>query len=337
MTRENATANEILMTDTVTLRPMTVADLGVVSHLGISSKASWGHASQLMEIFAKELTLEASALEQLSTAQVACQNGQILGYFTIREHADGILELEHLFVHPEHFGRGIGQDLLEAALTSATAAGAEKLTVIADPDSAGFYERFGATRVGEHQSSIAGRVIPIYEFQLESSLSSSNNPNGDFDARLTELGLILPEIGPPSGSYVHAVKDGGMLYVAGKGIDGVQGKLGREFTIEQGTRFARDTGLLLLSVIRQELGSLNRVGRIVRVFGMVNCTADFSNHPEVINGCSDLLIDVFGGAGKHVRMAVGANSLPYQTPVEIELSLRIAGARQTPSQGEDRR
>jgi len=156
----------------------------------------------------------------------------------------------------------------------------------------------------------------------------------DLDARLRKLGLVLPETGPPTGRHVHAIEDDGILYVAGKGIDGVQGKLGREFTIEQGARFARETGLLLLSVLRQELGSLNRVARIIRVFGMVNCTDDFSNHPEGINGCSDLLMDVFGRAGKHVRMAAGANSLPYKTPVEIELSLRIERDGQNPVMGE---
>ncbi|MEM7317189.1 MAG: RidA family protein [Planctomycetota bacterium] len=149
----------------------------------------------------------------------------------------------------------------------------------------------------------------------------------NFDTRLNDLGLTLPNLGPPSGRYVHAVEDDGVLFVAGKGIDGVHGKLGKDFSLDEGVEFAQATGLLLLSAIRDALGTLNRLLRIIRVFGMVNCTPDFSNHPEVIDGCSDLLIEVFGDAGRHVRMAVGANSLPSQTPLEIELSLRIASDR----------
>jgi len=166
MTNRTFTERDACTTDDVTLRNMTVADLPQVSRLGIRSKATWGYAPKLMRVFTKELTLEASTLEQLSAAQVACRSEQILGYSTIREHSDGITELEHLFVHADHFGQGIGRELLEAALASAASTGAEKLTVVADPHAAGFYERFGAARVGEHQSSIPGRVIPVLEFKL---------------------------------------------------------------------------------------------------------------------------------------------------------------------------
>lgn len=143
-----------------------------------------------------------------------------------------------------------------------------------------------------------------------------------FDERLTDLDITLPSLPNPSGNYVHVKEDCGVLYVAGKGVER-EGKVGTDFSVDEGYQIARDTGLLLLSAIHDHYGTLNIVEHIIRVYGMVNCHADFRNHPEVINGCSDLLCEVFGEHGRHVRMAVGANSLPYQTPVEIELSLRI--------------
>ena len=144
----------------------------------------------------------------------------------------------------------------------------------------------------------------------------------DYDKRAEELNVQLPELSDPCGNFIHSIVDGRMLYLAGK-TPNAKGKLGRDFTIEQGYQFARETGLFLLQVIKRELGTLNRVDKFIRVFGMVNCTDDFENHPAVINGCSDLFIDVFGKAGEHVRMAVGANSLPHQVPVEIDACLLI--------------
>ena len=132
----------------------------------------------------------------------------------------------------------------------------------------------------------------------------------------------LPPVPDAAGQYVHAVRTGNLLYLAGKGAR-VQGKVGRDFTKEQAYDFARETGLILLAVMKQELGTLRRVKRVVKVLGMVNTTPDFGDQPFVINGCSDLFVEVFGDAGRHARSAVGMNSLPHGIPVEIEAIVEV--------------
>ena len=144
------------------------------------------------------------------------------------------------------------------------------------------------------------------------------------ELRLKELGITLPAVPKPVANYVPAVRTGNLLFLAGTGPfqpDGTlpSGKVGREFTKEQGAQYARDTCLVQLAVIKSELGSLDRVTRIVKVLGMVNATEDFRDHPKVINGCSDLLVEVFGDKGRHARSAVGMASLPFGIPVEIEV------------------
>lgn len=141
--------------------------------------------------------------------------------------------------------------------------------------------------------------------------------------RLRELGLTLPELSDPVANYVHAVRTGNLLFLAGKGPMGVAGKVGKEFTEQQGYKYAADVALLLLAVTRRELGSLDRVSRVVKVLGFVNATAEFQHHPQVINGCSDLLVNVFGERGLHARTALGAGSLPFQIPVEIEAIVEV--------------
>jgi enamine deaminase RidA (YjgF/YER057c/UK114 family) len=149
------------------------------------------------------------------------------------------------------------------------------------------------------------------------------------DKRLKELGIELPPVSPPVANYVNAVRVGNLLFLAGKGgrpgPDGkrAKGKLGREYTVEQGYQHARDTGLELLAVMRHELGSLDRVKRVVKVLGMVNAMPEFADHPKVINGCSDLFVEVLGERGKHARSAVGMGSLPMQIPVEIECIVEV--------------
>jgi len=140
--------------------------------------------------------------------------------------------------------------------------------------------------------------------------------------KITEIEAILPPVPAPAGTYVHAVRTGNLLYLAGKGADAA-GKVGADYTLEEGYRFARETGLILLAVLKQELGTLRRVKRIVKVLGMVNATPDFAEHPSVINGCSDLFGEVFGEAGRHARSAVGMGSLPHHIPVEIEVIVEI--------------
>lgn len=151
----------------------------------------------------------------------------------------------------------------------------------------------------------------------------------DYDARLKELQIELPPLSKPIANYVKVVRTGNLLFLAGHGPqkpDGswITGKLGKDMTIEQGYEASRLTAIQLLGTIKSELGSLNKVKRIVKVNGMVNCTPDFYDQPKVINGCSDLLVAVFGENGKHARAAVGMNSLPMNTAVEIDLVLEIA-------------
>ncbi len=145
------------------------------------------------------------------------------------------------------------------------------------------------------------------------------------EARLKELGLSLPPQPRPMANYVSAVRTGSLLYLAGHGPLGddgkpiSRGKLGRDLTVEEGYRAARQTALNALVTLRTELGSLDRVRRIVKVLGMVNADPDFQKTPQVINGFSDLMVEVFGESiGKHARSAVGMATLPNSIPVEIE-------------------
>ncbi|MGE5640490.1 MAG: RidA family protein [Clostridia bacterium] len=149
------------------------------------------------------------------------------------------------------------------------------------------------------------------------------------EANLKKLGLDLGAVSAPVANYVNAVRTGQLLFLAGKGpragADGKrpQGKLGREFTPEQGYQHARSVGLDLLAVMRAELGSLDKVKRVVKLLGMVNAVPEFQDHPKVINGCSDLFVEVFGERGRHARSAVGMGSLPMGIPVEIECIVEV--------------
>src|SRR5262252_2333842 len=151
------------------------------------------------------------------------------------------------------------------------------------------------------------------------------------ERHLQELGIELPKTTSPMANYVNAVRAGDLLFLAGNG-PGVPGqpwpvgKVGRDFTKEQGYEYARQTGLSLIAVMKAELGDLDRVKRIVKLLGMVNCTPDFGEQPEVINGCSDLFVSVFGDRGRHARSAVGMGSLPRGIPVEIEVIVEINAA-----------
>jgi enamine deaminase RidA (YjgF/YER057c/UK114 family) len=152
------------------------------------------------------------------------------------------------------------------------------------------------------------------------------------EKRLKALGLDLGKVSSPVANYVNAVRTGSLLFLAGKGpradAAGVRptGKVGREYTVEQAYQHARTVGLDLLAVMRAELGSLDRVKRVVKVLGMVNAVPEFQDHPKVINGCSDLFVEVLGDKGKHARSAVGMGSLPMGIPVEIECIVEIGPA-----------
>ena len=148
------------------------------------------------------------------------------------------------------------------------------------------------------------------------------------EQRLKELGIELPEPRAPIANFVNAVRTGNLMFLAGNGpgLPGrplPQGKVGRDFSIEQAYRLARDVGINLIAVMKAELGDLDRVKRIVKVLGMVNATSEYSHQPEVINGCSDLFVEVFGERGKHARSAVGMGSLPRGIPVEIEVIVEV--------------
>jgi enamine deaminase RidA (YjgF/YER057c/UK114 family) len=150
------------------------------------------------------------------------------------------------------------------------------------------------------------------------------------EATLKDKGITLPPPSTPMANYVGAVRTGNLLYLAGHGPimtggkPSVRGKLGRDLTVEQGYQAAREVGLCLLATTRATLGSLDRVRRVVKVLGMVNCTDDFGDQPKVMNGFSDLMVEVFGEAiGKHARSAVGMAALPVGIPVEIEMILEV--------------
>ncbi len=143
------------------------------------------------------------------------------------------------------------------------------------------------------------------------------------EKRLRELKIALGPVSPPVANYVNAVRAGKLLFLAGKGPGKVRGKLGREFTVEQGYQHARAVGLALLAVMKDELGSLDKVKRVVKLLGMVNAVPEFQDHPKVINGCSDLFVEVFGERGRHARSAVGMESLPNGIPVEIECIVEV--------------
>jgi enamine deaminase RidA (YjgF/YER057c/UK114 family) len=150
----------------------------------------------------------------------------------------------------------------------------------------------------------------------------------DAETKLKEKGIVLIPPSNPVANYVNAVRVGNLLYLAGKGPSRadntyITGKVGKDLTIEQGYEAARLTAINHLAVIKNELGSLNKVKRIVKVLGMVNCTEDFKDQPKVINGYSDLMVEIFGDKGKHARSAVGMYALPFNMAVEVEVIVEI--------------
>jgi enamine deaminase RidA (YjgF/YER057c/UK114 family) len=141
------------------------------------------------------------------------------------------------------------------------------------------------------------------------------------EKRLQELGITLPIPAAPAANYVRYVQSGNHLYISGTGPsqDQPSGKLGGDLDIEAGYQVARNVGLQLIATMQDALGDLDRVKRVVKLLGMVNSAPDFADQPKVINGCSDLLVEVFGEKGRHARSAVGFVALPSQIPVEIEV------------------
>ena len=158
--------------------------------------------------------------------------------------------------------------------------------------------------------------------------NKSLDSNFDPESKLKELGIELIIPSDPVANYVNTVRSGNLLFISGKGPlknDGeyIKGKLGYDLSIDEGYEAARATAINLISTIKSAVGDLKNVKKIVRVNGMVNSASNFTDQPKVINGCSDLLVEVFGDRGKHTRVALGMNSLPMNIAVEIDLIIEI--------------
>ena len=148
------------------------------------------------------------------------------------------------------------------------------------------------------------------------------------EAKLIEMGIELPSKSTPVANYVSAVQTGNLVFLSGHGPhkpDGnlIKGKVGSDLTLEEAHEAARITCLNLLGSLKATIGSLDRVSRVVKLLGMVNAEPGFEDHPKVINGASDLLVEVFGEKGRHARSAVGMGTLPSNIPVEIEMIVEV--------------
>lgn len=143
--------------------------------------------------------------------------------------------------------------------------------------------------------------------------------------RLELLGIVLPKVSDPAAKYANYVKVNNLLFVSGKGPSGnPKGKLGDPYTTEEGYQFARQTGLEILAVLSSALQSLELVRRVVKIQGFVNATPDFEEHHKVLNGCSDLMLDIFGDRGLHARSVFGAVSVRENLPIIIDSIFEIA-------------
>ncbi len=167
-------------------------------------------------------------------------------------------------------------------------------------------------------------ILYILLFQLSIVGKTQSNP----EQKLEQLGYKLPPVSKPIANYVKWVRVGNLLYTSGHGPtrengELIKGKLGAALSIEEGYEASKVTALQLLATLKEALGDLSKVKRIVKVLGMVNCTPEFVDQPKVVNGCSDLLVAVFGEKGKHARSAVGMNALPNGMAVEIEMIVEI--------------
>lgn len=167
-------------------------------------------------------------------------------------------------------------------------------------------------------------ILSILSITVTPQALSKESP----EERLKALGIELPAVSKSVANYRPAVSSGNLVYLSGAIAKGpnnsfIKGKLGSDFTTEEGYQTAQLVGISLLSALLSEIGDLDRVERIVKVEGFVNCTADFEEQSLVINGCSDLFVEVFGDAGRHSRIAIGAHSLPFGAPVEISAIVQI--------------
>lgn len=189
----------------------------------------------------------------------------------------------------------------------------------------------------KHLSFAIFLIIILWSCNSSESTESQTRQNeasvesiqyGQVEAKLEQMEVSLPEMTTPLANYVHAVRTGNLVFLAGKGPrdeDGnlIKGKVGIDLTVEEGYQAARLVAISQLAALKAEIGELDKVNRIVKVTGMVNSSSDFTNHPEVINGFSDFMVEVFGDKGKHARAAVGMGSLPRNMAVEIEMIVEL--------------
>lgn len=170
-------------------------------------------------------------------------------------------------------------------------------------------------------------LVQTHQFHAQQAASAKRS---DVEVKLKELGIKLPTPAKPIANYVGAVRTGNLVFLAGAGPrkeDGtyMSGRLGQDVSIEQGYQAARLTGINQLAALKAEVGDLNKVKRIVKVLGMVNSTPAFTEQPKVVNGFSDLMVEVFGDRGKHARSAVGMAALPMNIPLEVEMIVEVEG------------
>lgn len=149
------------------------------------------------------------------------------------------------------------------------------------------------------------------------------------DKKLENLMIELPQLEEPIGCYIHGVVTGNLLFLSGKGPVNSKGKVGLEVSKEQAKSDAYQVGLYLLAAAKRELGSLDKISKVVKLLGMINSTPDFDEHPYVVNGCSELFIWIFGESGHHARSSVGVSSLPQNMTIEIEAIFEIKESYQT--------
>lgn len=171
-------------------------------------------------------------------------------------------------------------------------------------------------------------IFLLFLVFINPKTSNAQVKKADVENRIKELGITLVAPVPPTANFVKAVRIGNLVYLSGHGPDKpgggqIIGKLGSDLTVEQGQEAARLVGISLLSSLKKEIGNLNKVNRIVKVLGMVNAIPSFEKHSQVMNGFSDLMVEVFGENGKHARSSVGVGSLPANIPVEIEMIVEL--------------
>jgi len=175
-----------------------------------------------------------------------------------------------------------------------------------------------------HQILLLTIFLLLGQLEFTFAQSSGNDP----EARLKEMGITLKVPDEPTANFLLAVQVGNLVFLSGHGPmqengEYMKGKVGSDLDVTQGAAAARLTGISLLTSLKYQIGSLNRVKRIVKVLGMVNAVTTFEQHPQVMHGFSDFMVEVFGESGKHARSAVGMGSLPFNIPVEIEMIVEL--------------